>query len=241
MIKRKILLITVLAFIFFNSSCEKNKHLEEKIINEIFIEMAIKMQLRVIDIQPIAPPLILDENNIQESKKELLEYYKYLREYSNYLREYYFYNSIINPKSFNVVVGLNNELSIINNENLYNHIKGYIDLKNKKYLEVIRQNIANNTVESNIDFNYIENVNPFKILNKNELGWTKSENDKFRNEKEFYLAGVLNLSKIYFNNEMSMGYFLCSEIANGKETLTKLLFIEKESNKWKIIEEVFLY
>lgn len=94
---------------------------------------------------------------------------------------------------------------------------------------------------------------PFKInldnikLNKNYILKYKSElkqpidkmiwneYDKERHLRQY--SGVLYLSKIYFNSENSSGFFEAGFSCGKLCSSTYLIFIEKENNKWRIVNK----
>ncbi|WP_139278156.1 hypothetical protein [Pseudozobellia thermophila] len=200
------------------------------------------MRLKVSEIYPVPPPPLLDEKNLDSLKENLILYAESLNNYSAYLRNYYFHNYTINADSLNVKIGINDTLHTINPHHISNMYSNNEYLKeNPEFRKLLVSNTQNLKSPKTIDINRIKEHKPFKIAKTSELGWKQELRNDYQNNKDFYLSGILDLSRVYFNKEKNKGYFTCSEIANHYEIFTQLILVEKINGKWKIKSEFYSY
>lgn len=246
--KLDLILIVLLCLI----SCSEKKAvntslIEEEIINDIFPELTIEMELSLINISPVPPsPQFFETDDNFSVKKdsiliisaeELKNYAKTLENYKFHLMDAYRNSLSFRCNSQNVVIGIDDSLTNSTPDYYYKFFKDELD---NEYLSILKENINNSPNEKKIKISEIENTGCFKIKSKSDLGWTKDKNDSWRKKQDLYLSGVLGFSNIYLNKYKNFGFLDCYEIANGKEIYSRLIFVRKKEEKWFIDKTYFV-
>ena len=215
----------------------KQDETDIKIINQIFPQLTKAMNLSVvktIDIPP-PPPKFLStcfsgKKETYIKRSEIEEYISNLNKYRSYLQNYY--ENIDNIlDSINVHVGLSDTLYAIKDFKK--------ELTEKKipedYSGIIQDLNQSNLSNRVIDIKDITNTGIYKIESISELGWYPKIGMKFwKKKRDYYLSGILILSKIYLDWTKTHGIFYCTKVSTEKEPLPKIIFIKKTNNQWKI-------
>ncbi|UBM61339.1 hypothetical protein LA303_07865 [Candidatus Sulfidibacterium hydrothermale] len=231
---KNIIYIGTILFLF---GCQnKQENIDVKIINQIFPQLTKEMHLSIIKPIDFPPPLpktlspdLLDEKNIYVKRSEIEKYIASLYKYRSYLQNYCEnYNRL---DSLNVVVGLSDTLYA------YTDIEKELAGKNisKEYLGVLT-NLANpHITNEEIELKNITNTGIFKLEKVSELGWhPKIEKNFWKKKRDYYLSGILLLSRIYLDKTKTHGLFYCTKSSNEKEPLSKIIFVKKINGNWKI-------
>jgi len=230
--------IIYVGIIVFLLGCQNRKNeTDSKIINQIFPQLTKGMNLSVlktIDFPPPPPkflsPDFSKEKNAYIKRSEIEEYISSLNKYHSYIQDCYnnYYNRL---DPINVHIGLSDTLYAI--KDLKNEL---IDFKiPREYSGVIQDLNTSHLRNIIIDKNDIANAGIFKIESVSELGWYPKIDMKFWEKKrDYYLSGILFLSRIYLDKTKTHGIFYCTKISNEKESLSNLIFIKKTDNKWEI-------
>ena len=230
--------IIYVGIIIFLVGCQnKQDETDTKIINQIFPQLTKAMNLSVVKTIafPPPPPKFLSTDFSGKKKKyikrsEIEEYISNLNKYRSYLQNHCEnINNILD--SINVHVGLSDTLYVIKD------FKKELTEKKipEEYSGIIQDLNQSHLSNRVIDIKNITNTGIYKIESVSELGWYPKIDMKFwKKKRDYYLSGILVLSKIYLDWTKTHGIFYCTKVSNEKEPLPKIIFIKKTDNQWKI-------
>ena len=217
--------------------CQNKKHETDlKIINQIFPQLTKGMNLSVfktIDFPP-PPPKFLSPDFSGKKKtyiklSEIEGYISSLNKYRSYLQDCY--NNYSRLDSINVVVGLSDTLYA------YPDLEKEFTTKkiSREYSGVLQDLNSSRFANKLIDLKNITNTGIFKVESASKLGWyPKIDMEFWKKKRDYYLSGVLLLSRIYLDKTKTHGIFYCTKVSYEKEPLSNLIFIKKKNGKWEL-------
>ena len=227
----------ILLFLTFIIGCNPPNE-EMEILNQIFPELTIAMNVSVV--KPIAypPPLpktifpSFFQNELSDTcinRHDLAEYRSSLEAYNKYLQNYYFDNYAFRQDSINTVIGIVDSLG-------YCIDCGVEDEFPVEYSGVIQSFNEYSDLPNNIDLDQIRNTGVFQLKFTSEIGWYPKINLKeFRSiKRDYYLSCVLSISKIYLDKSKTHGLFSCIKVVDHIEPFPLIIGIKKKENKWYI-------
>jgi hypothetical protein len=231
---KKFVYFGIIIFLF---SCQtKQNETDVKIINQIFPQLTKAMHLSIVKAIDFPPPppkfLSLDfsgKKNTYIKRSEIKGYISSLNKYRSYLQDCYSNYSQLD--SINVVVGLSDTLYA------YPDLEKEFTTKkiSKEYSGVLQDLNSLRLANKLVDFKNITNTGIFKVESVSKLGWYPRIDMKFwKKKRDYYLTGVLLLSRIYLDKTKTHGIFYCTKVNYEKEPLSNLIFIKKTNNKWEI-------
>ena len=235
-----ILLILVITTALF--SCQEPNE-ETEILNQIFPELTKVMRLTIIEPIDYPPPLpnsifpdYFNRERLSDTcinRQDLMNYRSSLEEYNKYLQDYYFNNYAFRLDSINTVIGIVDSLG-------YCMACSLEDEMPIQYSDIMENMNASDITPKVLNLKKITNTGFFKLKRTSQIGWyPKIDFDEFVGvERDYYLSGVLSISRIHFNKSKTYGLFSCTKFMDHREPYPLLIGIKKTGEEWHIEKTV---
>lgn len=233
--------------IFVVLSCDTSKKTdvqqEVEVINQVFPDVIRNLSISLIEI-PYPPPTyqLFKTDELFEVAEDSLVHYNLIKpsiealnDYKQAIQEMYLDAMAFGYDSINTTVAIRDSLAGIDyfyEESTLKKIQPYLGEFDKT---------NNNDVSFNLD--EIDNTGRFNLQSADSLNWKPGVNkNTFRNvDRGYYLAGLLQFSRVTFNKDKTRAVFYCIELINGKEAFPLLFFAKKIDGNWEIDSSEFLF
>ncbi len=223
-------------------SCERPSE-ETKILNQIFPELTKIMRIPIIEPITYPPPLpktifpnYFNRDRLSDTcinRQDLLNYRTSLDNYNKYLQDYYFDNYAFRQDSINTVIVIIDSLG-------YCMACSYEDKMPREYSNVMKNVNKSSGKPIALNLNQITNTGNFKLKPTSKLDWFPKidHNDFWSKKRDYYLSGILRISRIHLDKSKTHGLFSCTKFGRHYEVYTLLIGIKKKNKKWYIDQTI---
>lgn len=244
---KRIFVFLLLVYCF--CGCQKHQRTNDlAILNQIFPQLTKEMKLSIVEpiaFPPSLPYFIYDDTMFNDiypdtciNRGDIASYLKTLEEYHFYLQNYYFENYAFRSDSIEAILGISDTLYPC--LNCFNYENDYVIKEIPDEYLFVFSDTSEYESDLLLDKNKLTNTGVFKICNISDLKWNKKNNREFWNtQRDYFISGILMISRIYYNKSMDHGVFFCTRINSEVEPYPLIICVKLQNNKWEIDKAIF--
>jgi hypothetical protein len=209
-------------FIIIFQSCKfDNGDNEIELLDDIFLELTSIMHVIKTYPPPPPPPAPILDSNDSIIGYDTIEYQLLINKYKIELEK-------IEIDTQNIVLAISDSLFQYHDEDI-EHIKK--ELPSSEYFEALNSISDSSMKNLWLDIKNIHKTGNYQLRYLSEF---PKRIDIWTTDYSFNLAGIMSISRIYFDSERQFGIFYCSYNCGGLCGSGNIICTKKVNGKWKI-------